>query len=648
MSYTPGLNGGRINATIGGNTAGAGALISTGTMNLAGGNNITLSQNGQSLTISGPNQSAQPGIQSIQVSNTTYTTGNVIFSNANNITFGSSGGGAITASYSQSVQTQNLMTVNGTQGAVSISGGNNVTVGNNASTITISAANQTIQTQNLHNVTLSGNTAGVMAQISSGTLSLAGGNNITLSQNGNAVTISGGAGGGGGVANAAGTQTATSGTVNFANSNGISFGMSGSNQITASYTVPSQTNQTLSFAATGNTTGNTTGVSVDARSLTYQGLGAASVGMSTSAGGSSIIFSSPTQSVQTQNMVAMVDGAATISSGSALFSDANGVSFGINGQTITGSVAAQSNQTVGLYAASNTTQSTSATVDARSLTFAGAGIASVGATNGSILISVPSGGGAGFSAGVSNLSNEVGSTGVVSNRLVLAGGDNITLSQSTDAGGATVTIDAATAGGNTYNYFNPQDAYVQVAGVQGQNTLHIQPMQAINVQFDRVVVPIVASITATSATATFALTYRQGLYTRNVSTLSLMASWSASTSFQYGTSNSSIYGGGLRLFTIPITSTITEGQYYMGNLYSSSSAGANALSFSQILASQQASVLSGIWGSASNSTVQYTRGLGTYSTSTAALPNSIGFTQIRGMSSLVLRQPIFYFASGTF
>ncbi len=40
-------------------------------------------------------------------------------------------------------------------------------------------------------VSLSGNTAGVLANISSGTMYLAGGNNVTLSQNANSVTISG-------------------------------------------------------------------------------------------------------------------------------------------------------------------------------------------------------------------------------------------------------------------------------------------------------------------------------------------------------------------------------------------------------------------------------------------------------------------------
>src|SRR6476659_3606287 len=54
----------------------------------------------------------------------------------------------------------------------------------------LALTSQSVQTQNLYNVTLAGNTAGVLAQISSGTMTLAGGNNITLSQAGNAVTIS--------------------------------------------------------------------------------------------------------------------------------------------------------------------------------------------------------------------------------------------------------------------------------------------------------------------------------------------------------------------------------------------------------------------------------------------------------------------------
>jgi hypothetical protein len=54
-----------------------------------------------------------------------------------------------------------------------------------------------------------------------------------------------------------------------------------------------------------------------------------------------------------------------------------------------------------------------------------------------------------FGAGVSTGGNTSGTTGTVTGTLVLAGGNNITLSQSTNAGGATITISGATAAAAT-------------------------------------------------------------------------------------------------------------------------------------------------------------------------------------------------------
>src|SRR5687768_15071739 len=150
MTYIPPANGGRINATISGNTAGVGALMSNGTVTLAGGNNITLSQNGNAVTISGAAAGAA-GSNTFGMSNIGNTTGTTGVISGSQLRFAFAGGNNITLSQS----------LNGSSG-----------------TITISAANQTVQTQNMHNVTLSGNTAGVMAQVSSGTLTLAGGDNI--------------------------------------------------------------------------------------------------------------------------------------------------------------------------------------------------------------------------------------------------------------------------------------------------------------------------------------------------------------------------------------------------------------------------------------------------------------------------------------
>jgi hypothetical protein len=217
VTVSAGAGGGGIAASLSGNSTSGGAgysNVSSGTLILAGGNNITLSQDGSRVTISGANVGgAQTGISGIGVSDTTYTSGTVIWSAQANVTLGSS--------------------VNGASQYVRISG-------NPA---------QTTQTQASGDIARSGFTT---------------------------------------------NATAGSVLVGTLNSGGLNVGVPA--WIT---TYAAQTNQTLSMAATSNTAGNTSGLTVDARSLTLAGYGIASVGYSTSAGGSSIIVSA-SQTVQTQ------------------------------------------------------------------------------------------------------------------------------------------------------------------------------------------------------------------------------------------------------------------------------------------------------------------------------------------------------------
>ena len=195
---------------------GATSAISSGTVNLSGADNITISQDGQTLKFYGAAGGTSGGISGIGASNATATSGTVVFSNSNNVSFGMDGN-TITASAGVAgggiagIGASNTIFTNGT---VVFSGGNNITVGTDDQKIIISAANQSVQTQNLHNVTLGGNTLGAMAQISSGTMTLAGGDNVTLSQDGNAITIIGASGGGGNYAGINGAITGGSLTVN--------------------------------------------------------------------------------------------------------------------------------------------------------------------------------------------------------------------------------------------------------------------------------------------------------------------------------------------------------------------------------------------------------------------------------------------------
>lgn len=183
-------------------------------------------------------------------------------------------------------------------------------------------------------ISTNGNTAGSTGFVH-GRYMLVGGANVTLSQSTNAsgyatLSIVGGGGVGGGIALQAGTQTATSGTVIFSNSNGVTFGMSDNSVVTAS----------VGGVAAGSFSAGTTRVAL----------------------------------------------------GEVVFSNSNGLTFGLDGSTVTGSytVPTQSNQTLGLYASSQTTgQSSSSTVNATALTLRGMGAATVGLSGGEVIISAP-------------------------------------------------------------------------------------------------------------------------------------------------------------------------------------------------------------------------------------------------------------------
>ena len=97
--------------------------ISNNLIYFSGDNNITLSGNANTIIISGPSVAgAQTGISGQGVSDTTYSSGTVIFSASANITLGSSVNGAsqyVRFSVSnQSTQTNNIIN------ALSISGNN--------------------------------------------------------------------------------------------------------------------------------------------------------------------------------------------------------------------------------------------------------------------------------------------------------------------------------------------------------------------------------------------------------------------------------------------------------------------------------------------------------------------------------------------
>jgi fibronectin-binding autotransporter adhesin len=361
-----------------GNTSGTSGVVSGDSVRVlfAGGNNVTLSQSldagnrSATITISAFNQSVQTqSLINLAAGTQTATSGTVVFSNSNGISFGMSNSSIVTASYtvptvtagSDTAGISNLGNTAGTSGVASgdsirilFAGGNNVTLsqsldaGNRSATVTISAFNQSVQTQNCVAKTLAGNSTSAGAGyilVSSGTMTIAGGNNITLSQNGNAVTISGANIGGAqtgisSIAASGGTQTA--GMVSFVNSNGITFGMSTgavTGSITASIVAQTAESNTLGMSNLGNTSG-TTGV-VSAAQVRFLFAGGNNITLSQSLNGASgtITISGANVGGAQTGISGISAGTTLATSGTVVFSNSNGVSFGVNGNTVTASIA---------------------------------------------------------------------------------------------------------------------------------------------------------------------------------------------------------------------------------------------------------------------------------------------------------------------
>jgi hypothetical protein len=156
----------------------------------------------------------------------------------------------------------------------------------------------------------------------------------------------------------------------------------------------------------GNTSGNTGVVSGQ---LVLAGGNNVTLSGSTNAASMTITVSGPSLAgfltSQSNQAVSGSNGSFTFQTVS--FGSSNGMHFYSTNGSLVGSytVPVQSNQTLGLYASSQTTgESSSSTVDARSLTLVGQGIVSVGLSAGSLLFSAVGGGGG---VAVSALGNSI-------------------------------------------------------------------------------------------------------------------------------------------------------------------------------------------------------------------------------------------------
>lgn len=389
---------------------------------------------------------------------------------------------------------------------------------------------------------IGGNTAGVTALVQTGTWTLAGGNNVTLSQVANAVTISGANQTNQQVGLFAGSNTtqSTSATadarsLSFAGAGAVSVGVSGGSIKVSS---PVQTNQAVGLFAVSNTT-QSTSQTADARSLSFAGAGGASVGVS----GGTVAVSVPVQTNQSVGLFALGNTTqstnTTADARSLSFIGGGAVSVGMSGGSVAVSAPVQTNQQIGIFAVSNTTQSTSQTADARSLSFAGAGAASVGVSGGTVKVSV--GAQTSDTIGLFAVSNTVLSTSQTADVRSLSFAGAGAASVGVSGGSVQVSVPVQLSMSQWPNFAASYAAgaasgvgfFSGSAGAGGASTnttvsLFVQPVYLeAPLNFNEIRGLALCAFSNTT-TANFGASGGQtfGLYSMSASTLSLMSSWS--------------------------------------------------------------------------------------------------------------------------
>jgi len=489
------------------------------------------------------------------------------------------------------------------------------------------------------NATIGGNTAGVGSLVSTGTLTLAGGNNVTLSQNGgNVITIHGAAGGGGSVNFSAGTTSNNLAAVTFANGNGVSFGLNGST-ITASHNaLTSQSNQALSgsngsFTYQTGTFGNSNG-------LSFYTTNGSMVGS----------YTVPTQSVQTQNMVSVQGSTGDIS-----FANGNGVTFGGNNSTLTASVNtsyaasnhSHGNPTLALTNLSGTTASAS-----NGLTLSLSAAAPGG--GGGIALS---GGGTSYSNGTVNLSNHGGA-------LTISGSTNSVLSISVpqtsslsatgavsiSTNGSTIFI-GADNGASTMNFWQNMDRGTSASLATAHGTLMLQRLNqennllAANLTANTLLVNMTANMTATSLSSAHTVTAMIGVYSDNVTNISLLNSASTSWDLAANTSNTANYHGPRWLSFVSsqwssVPGFSAGGEYVFGLLFRTSSYGPPMSYIGQnYMHSLQRSGSIGTTVATNTSLAQGNYWNAMFTAATAGLPSVISSNQVNRNNATAIFMP---------
>jgi len=507
--------------------------------------------------------------------------------------------------------------------------------------------------------------------ISTGNMILAGGNNITLSQNGSSISIVGGAGGGVALANS--NTTVSSGTANLSVAGGA-MTISGTNQ-SFNFSVPAQSNLSATGALSMSSNGNTISIGVPAFSA-----GISSNSTVTNqvifAAGTNITLSQSTNATGATISIAGASGgggggsinfSAGTTSGnlaSVTFANSNGIGFGLNSGTITASHNALTTQTVQTQSNIQGIIASGSTNYTGNISFANANGVSFGLDNGTITASAAGGGGGGgvaisgggtsYGTGTVNFSNAGGaltiasSTGQALNFSVpatssIVGGNGISISTT----GSTISIYGGSAP-TLSRWEYPKDAFV-TAGIPINSVVsfhHEYIPFGVSGASAKIGVSMSVSTFTSASTASHNYSFHMGVYSLSGSTLSLITSASQSYAFSWGnTAASTSYSNllmGVRQLTVPMNVNLTAGEYWMAALLSSASTFASAPMSIMGLGTQHAIAtgMIGDFGVSTSAGRDVYLGQGLFSSN--SVPTSLALTAVSNASASYAQRAGFY------
>ena len=439
-------------------------------------------------------------------------------------------------------------------------------------------------------------------------------------------------------------------TISFSNANGLSFGTSAGSAIFGSYTVPTVTNSswTVSDAATSGTVAR----------LAFTNLNGVTLSLSTGAAGQHTIVGSHNALTSQSNQAFSAQG------GSSAFQTLGFSDNAYLSWTNTNGSVAVTEIRGSFFATGNTTQSSSNTINLDTVIFRGSGAASVGVSNGSIIVDVAAGAAAVTqSVGISTQTAggaTAGTSGYATGDDILyhfVPGSNITMSQSLNGASATLTIYGTSGGGGgapTMSLWaNVGDGAGTATNEPNFASLYVYPLaggqffpgnMSVNTMF--------MEFSGTVSTgAGFTRSLSLGFYTL-VNSTQLSLAFSASTTWGTGAANMLINDSmaGIRWVTFHSSQfnnapNFSQTNYWMG-LWQRSSSGSQTFGWLVNTMGFGSGTRSGFMnvGSDTATSQKFYPFRGNYSASiSTAMPNALAASDIAGNAAQMRSVPIVWF-----